>query len=90
MSRIRSGLIEGAGIEFAGACVFCREPVRDGAFWTSHPDLHICFHCVWAGELGKLTGDAARDWQDVTRMLDATSREAWRALAIAQGRERYR
>ena len=88
--RIRSRVTEGLDeLDTRGACLFCSEHVRHGALWHGRGGvLRICSDCVADGELGKLAGDAARDPQDLARMLDATAREGWRSLALAQERER--
>jgi len=85
VSRVRAGEIEGLG-RAGDACLFCDRDVVHGAFWRGAQSLYVCLDCTADGELGKLLGDAARDSRDLVRMLDATAREAWRALALAQER----
>jgi hypothetical protein len=93
MSRIRASEIEGLeGFGTVDACFFCGGEMAIGAWWNGYTDepLNLCRLCAWNGQLGSLIGDAARDCRDVTRMIDATAREAWRALALAQERTRTR
>ena len=86
--RTRGTRIESLdGLDTIGECFFCAEPVMVGAAWHGQGDpLRICTSCARDGALGKLLGDAARDCHDLDLILDATAREAWRALALAQER----
>lgn len=89
MSRVRLASVEGLdGLDTRGPCVFCGEVVDFGVFWRGAEEIRLCDSCARSGELGKLLGDAARDCHDLGQMLDHTAREAWRALALAQERER--
>lgn len=86
MSRVRFGQTEWRDAP-RPICLFCFEPVAAGAAWFGAVEVAACSLCVREGKLGLLLGDASENSADVTRFLEATGREAWRALALARERE---
>lgn len=88
------------GIDQAGECFFCAQPIEYGAVWwgATGQSLHICFGCL--PKLGAVIGDCVADMsgrgeQNRTDRLRTASRlekvlsdlrgEALRALFVSYG-----